>query len=338
METKVQLTGRQKAAVFCIQIGADSSAEIFRHLRDDEIELLTVEIARAEKVPVEVCDDILQEFVELGTGERYLRSGGINYAREVLEKALGRDKAKDILFRLTASIRRKPFDSLRNTDPTQLAGYLQNEHPQTVAVVMAHLPPVQAAAVMASLPPERQADVIRRVSSLERTSPDMLREAERVLERKLTSLSGQEDENGNIGGIQWAVDVLNAVDRTTERNVLETLGVSDPDLADEISQKMFMFEDIVKLDNRTVQRILRDVDLNKDLPVAMKGAKEEVWQKITGNLSTRMAQALKESVEYLGPVRIRDVEEAQARIVNLIRNLEERGEIQISRGGEDEFI
>jgi len=338
LEKEVQLTSRQKAAIFCIQVGADASAEIFKRLRDDEIELLTVEIARAEKVDVKVCDDILQQFVEEATAERYIRSGGIDYARQVLEKALGREKAKEVLFRLTASIRRQPFDSLRDTDPTQLAGYLQNEHPQTIAVVLAHLPPAQAAAAMANLPPERQADVIRRVSNLERTSPEMLREAEKVLEKKLSALGSQERRNANAGGIQWAVEVLNAVDRSTERNVMETLSLWDPDLAGEIAQRMFVFEDIVKLDNRTVQRILRDVDMNRDLPLAMKGVKEEVWEKITSNVSARVAQALRESVEYLGPVRIRDVEEAQTRIVNLIRSLEERGEIQINRGGDDEFI
>jgi len=338
LEETVQLTSRQKAAIFCIQVGADASAEIFKRLRDDEIELLTVEIARAEKVPVKVCDDILQQFVEEATAERYIRSGGIDYARQVLEKALGREKAREVLLRLTSSIRRKPFDSLRDVDPAQLAGYLQNEHPQTIAVVLAHLPPVQAAAAMASMPPERQADVIRRVSNRGRTSPAMLREAEKVLEKKLSAMGAQERGNGSVDGIQWAVEVLNAVDRSTERNVMETLSLWDPDLAGEIAQRMFVFEDIVKLDNRTVQRILRDVDMNRDLPLAMKGVKEEVWEKITGNLSTRMAQALRESVEYLGPVRIRDVEEAQARIVNLIRSLEERGEIQISRGGDDEFI
>jgi len=338
LQTEGKLTSRQKAAIFCIQVGADRSAEIFRHLTDEEIESLTVEIAKAEKVSAETCNQILEEFVEMATQEQYIRSGGLQYAREVLEKALGRERARDILLRLTAAIRRRPFDSLRNIDPAQLAGYLQNEHPQTIAVVMAHLPPYQAAQVMAGMPPERQADIIRRVSNLERVSPEMLREAEKVLEKKLLASGLQEDRNGKVGGIQWAVDVLNSVDRTTERNVMETLSVWDPDLATEISQRMFVFEDIVKLDNRTVQRILREVDFNRDLPLAMKGAKEEVWAKITGNLSTRMAEALREAVEYLGPVRIREVEEAQSRIINVIRSLEERGEIQINRGGEDEFI
>ncbi|MDF2627103.1 MAG: fliG [Symbiobacteriaceae bacterium] len=332
------LSGRQKAALFCIQVGADYSAKILKHLSDQEIEILTVEIAQARKVPTDVGEAVMKEFVEMAMAERYIRAGGIDYARELLEKALGTDRAKDILQRLTSSLRRRPFDSIRQTDPGQLAGFLQNEHPQTIAVVMAHLSADQAAVVMAALPPERQADVVRRVSALERTSPEMLREVERVLERKLSALVAQES-SAVVGGLSWAVDVLNNVDRTTERNIMENLNLFDPELANEIAQRMFLFDDIVKLDNRAVQRILREVDMNKDLPLAMKGCKDEVWRKISSNLSTRAAEALKESVEYLGPVRIRDVEEAQTKIVGVIRTLEEKGEIQISRGvNADEYI
>lgn len=338
IQVSVALTGGQKAALFCIQIGAEKSARIIKHLRDDEIELLTIEIAQARKVSSEVSEDVMQEFVELAMAEKYLRAGGIDYARELLEKALGRDRAKDILQRLTSSLRRRPFDSIRQTDPSQLAGFLANEHPQTIAVVLAYLPPTQASGVMAALPLDRQADIIKRVSAIDRTFPEMLREVEKVLERKLSALTAQE-ATAPAGGITWAVDVLNSVDRTTERHIMETLNSFDPDLAKEIAQRMFLFDDIVTLDNRAVQRVLRDIDMVKDLPLAMKGAKEEVWRKLTTNLSTRAGQALKESVEFLGPVRIRDVEEAQTRIVNTIRTLEEQGEIQISRGGgQDEFI
>lgn len=332
------LGGRQKAALFCIQIGAEQSARLLKHLTDEEIELLTVEIAQVRKVSAEMGEEIMQEFVELATAERYIRAGGIDYARELLEKALGAERAKEILQRLTSSLRRRPFDSIRQTDPTQLAGFLQNEHPQTIAVVMAHLTPDRAAVVMGALPPERQADVVKRVSALERTSPEMLREVEKVLERKLSALVAQES-TAAAGGLNWAVDVLNSVDRSTERNIMESLSLFDPELANEIAQRMFLFDDIVKLDNRAVQRILREIDLNKDLPLAMKGSKDEVWRKVTANLSTRAGEALRESVEYLGPVRIRDVEEAQTRIVNVIRSLEEKGEIQIARGvGADEYI
>lgn len=337
MTESVSLTSRQKAAILCIQIGAEQSAKILKYLRDDEIELLTVEIAQARKVSPELRDNVLQEFVELATAERYIRTGGIAYARELLEKALGETRAREILQRLTTSLRRRPFDSIRQTDPAQLAGFLQNEHPQTIAVVMAHLQADQAAVVLSGLPAERQADVVRRVSTIERTSPEMVREVEKVLQRKLTALGTQ--ESTTAGGIKWAVDVLNGVDRSTERGIMAALADRDPELAAEIAQRMFLFDDIVKLDDRTVQRILRDVDMNRDLPLALKGSKEEVWRKIMANLSKRSGETLRESVEYLGPVRIRDVEEAQAKIVNLIRTLEEKGEIEIARGGaEDDFI
>jgi flagellar motor switch protein FliG len=333
----VPLVGRQKAAVFCIQAGAERSAKILKHLRDEEIELLTVEIAQASKVTGGVRDEVLQEFIDLATAEKYIRTGGIDYARTLLEKALGERRAQDILQRLTSNLRKRPFDSVRHTDPSQLAGFLQNEHPQTIAVVMAHLSPDQAAIVIAGLPPERQADVIKRVSTIERTSPEMLREVERVLERKLSAQVSQ--ERTAAGGLAWTVEVLNRVDRSTERAIMDVLSRFDPELATEIAARMFLFDDVVKLDDRTVQRILRDVDMNKDLPLALKGSKDEVWRKIKNNLSKRAADLMKESVELLGPVRIRDVEEAQARIVGLIRKLEESGEIQIGRGGvEDEFI
>lgn len=332
-----KLTGRQKAAVFCINIGAARSAAILKHLRDDEIEMLTVEIAQARRVTAEERDAVFNEFITVATADKHIRSGGIDYARDMLEKALGENRAREIMQRLTSHLRRRPFDAVRRTDPVHLASFLQNEHPQTVAVIMAHLSPEQAAVVLTGLPQERQADIVRRVATLERTSPEFLREAEKVLERKVSAIVTQ--ESSVAGGINWAVDVLNRVDRATEKGIMGLLSTDDPELANEIAQRMFLFDDIVSLDDRTVQRVLREVDMNKDLPLALKAAKEEVWRKIMNNISKRAGETLKEAVQFLGPVRIRDVEEAQARIVALIRKLEETGEIQISRGGgADEFI
>lgn len=337
MNESFPITTRQKAAIFCINIGAEYSAKILKFLRDDEIEMLTVEIAQARKVTIEERDDVLQEFVQLATAEKFIRTGGIGYARDLLERAMGEKRATEILQRLTASLRKRPFDSVRRTDPTHLAGFLQNEHPQTIAVVLAHLSPEQAAVVLTGLPPERQSDVFKRVSTIERTSPEMLREVERVLERKLSAMAAQ--ESSSAGGLPWAVEVLNRVDRSTERKIMEVLSESDPELANEISQQMFLFDDIVTLDDRAIQRVLRDIDMSKDLPMALKASKEEVWRKILANVSKRAGELLREAVEYLGPVRIRDVEEAQARIVAAIRKLEEAGEVQINRGGAaDEFI
>lgn len=336
-EKDKKLSGRQKAAVFCINIGAARSAKILQHLRDDEIEMLTVEIAQARKVSADERDAVLGEFITVATADKHIRSGGIDYAKELLEKALGENRAREIMTRLTSHLRRRPFDAVRRTDPVHLASFLQNEHPQTVAVIMAHLSAEQAALVLTGLPQERQADIIRRVSTIERTSPEFLREAERVLERKVSAIVTQ--ESTVAGGINWAVDVLNRVDRATEKGIMGLLSTGDPELANEIAQRMFLFDDIVQLDDRTVQRVLREVDMNKDLPLALKAAKEEVWRKIMNNISKRAGETLKEAVQFLGPVRIRDVEEAQARIVALIRKLEETGEIQISRGGgADEFI
>ncbi|HEY3367212.1 MAG TPA: flagellar motor switch protein FliG [Symbiobacteriaceae bacterium] len=332
-----KLSGPQKAAILSINVGSDLSARMIQHLADEEIEALTVQIARAEKVSATERDDLFQEFIEITTAERYIHSGGIDYARQLLGKAIGERRANDILQRLTTHLRKRPFDSVRRTDPSQLAGFLQNEHPQTVSVVLAHLPADQAALVIADLPPERQADIIKRIATLDPTSPEMLREAERVLERKLSALMAQ--ESSAAGGVNWVVDVLNRVDRSTERGIMGTLSAEDPELANEIAQRMFLFEDIVRLDDITVQRVLRDVDMNKDLPLALKAAKEEVWRKITSNVSRRTSDALREAVDLLGPVRIRDVEEAQARIVGLIRKLDEMGEIQLTRGEQqDEFI
>ncbi len=337
VSTDDKLAGRQKAALFCINVGPDLSAHILKHLSDEEIELLIVEVARAGKVTAETRDDVLQEFIEMTTAHRYIRSGGIDYAREILAKALGEERATEILKRLSTALRKRPFDSLRTYDPIQLASFLQNEHPQTVAVILAHLAPDQAAVILADMPPERQADIIRRVATLDPTMPEMLREAEGVLERKLSAASTK--ESSAAGGIPWVVDVLNRVDRSTERSIMGQLEEWDAELAQEISQRMFLFEDIVQLDDFTVQQILRRLDLTRDLPLALKAAKDEVWQKILSNVSKRNADAIREAVELLGPVRIRDVEEAQARIVATIRDMEARGEIQIVRGGaEDEFI
>lgn len=334
---KGTVSDRQKAAILCIELGALQAAKIMKHLRPDELELLTFEIAQCERITTETRDNVLREFAELTTAQRFIRNGGIDYAREVLEEALGEKRARELLERLTSTLQKRPFDGLRRIDPGQLAGFLQNEHPQTIAVVMAHLPPEMAAVVLTGLPPDRQADVIQRCSLIERTSPEMLREVERVLERKLSALVSS--ESTTAGGVTWAVEVLNRVDASTERTIMEHLGRTDPDLAQEIAERMFLFTDIIKLDDVSVQRVLRDVDMQKDMPMALKGAPDEVWRKITNNISRRAAESLKEAVDFLGPVRIRDVEAAQARIIAVIRRLEEQGEIQITKGGvEDEFI
>ena len=329
------LTGKQKAAILLISLGPEVSAEIFKHLRDEEIEELTIEIANIRKVSADDKASILSEFHDLLVAKDVISSGGIEYAREVLEKALGNQKALDIIQRLTATLQVKPFDFVRKTDPAQLLNFIQSEHPQTIALIIAYLAPDQAATILSALPPDRQADVARRIAMMDSTSPDVIRDVERLLERKRSTVVSTDFTSA--GGVQSVVDILNRVDRTTEKTIMESMEIQDPEMAEEIKKRMFVFEDIVQLDDRAIQQILRDVD-SKDLALALKGSNEEVGAKVQRNMSKRASDMLKEDMEYMGPVRLRDVEDAQQRIVNIIRKLEEAGEIVIARGGGDEVI
>ena len=330
------LTGRQKAAILLIALGPAVSSKVFPHLSEDEIEALTLEIAAQRQVTPDTRDRVLNEFYELALAQSYISQGGIEYAKELLDRALGSNKALEIIQRLTASLQVRPFDFVRKTDPAQLLSFIQNEHPQTIALIMAYLSPEQASIVLGALPPDRQADVARRIAIMDRTSPEVLREVERVLERKLAS-AVQSDYTA-AGGVEAVVEVLNRVDRSTEKGIMESLAVQDPHLAEEIKKRMFLFEDIVHLDNRAIQRILRDVDMSKDLPLALKVVGDEVKRKITGNISKRAAENLKETMDFMGPGRRRAVEEAQTRIVAVVRRLEEDGEIVLSRGGGDDIV
>lgn len=277
----------------------------------------------------------MSEFYEICLAQQYIAEGGIGYAKELLEKALGEEKAKDVIGKLTASLQVRPFEFIRKTDPSQLLNFIQDEHPQTIALILSYLPASQASMVVSSLPPEKQADVARRIAQMDRTSPDVIKQVEKVLERKLSSLVNQ--DYTIVGGVDAIVSILNSVDRGTEKHIMETLEVEEPELADEIRKKMFVFEDILSLDDRAIQRVLRDVD-NSDLALALKGATEEVQNVILNNLSKRLAVMIKEDMEYMGPVRMKDVEEAQQKIVNIIRKLEDSAEIVIARGGGDEII
>ncbi|MCK8823554.1 flagellar motor switch protein FliG [Fuchsiella alkaliacetigena] len=329
------LSGKEKAAVLLISLGPDLSAEVFKHLEDEEIEELTLEIANQKQVPTEIKDDVMDEFHQMCVAFDYLSQGGINYAREVLEKALGENQAESIIKRLTSSLQVRPFDQLRKTDPAQILNFIQNEHPQTIALIMAHLDPEQASSIMSALGPEVQTEVAKRIAEMDRTSPEILKEVEKVLEQKLASL--MTEDYATAGGLDSIVDILNLVDRATEKTILDDLDEEDPELAEDIKQRLFVFEDIVILTDRAVQMVLRDIDM-EDLALALKTVDDEVSQKIFSNLSKRASDMLKEDIEFMGPVRIRDVEEAQQRIVAEIRRLEEAGDIVIDRGGDDEVI
>lgn len=330
-----EMSNQQKAAILFITLGPEYSAKIFQHMADDEIEKITLEIASQKQVTPEQKRLVISEFYQMAMAKNYISTGGLEYAQNVLEKALGSEKAASIISRLTTSLQVRPFDFLKKTDPAQLLNFIQNEHPQTIALIMAYLDPDQAATILASLSQERQAEVARRIAMMDRTSPEVLREVERVLERKLSSLVTQDFTTA--GGVKAIVEVLNRVDRTTEKTIIETLEVDNPELTEEIKRLMFVFEDIVMLDDRSLQMVLREVD-TKDLSLALKATPKEVAAKVFKNMSTRAADMLREEIEYMGPVKIRDVEEAQQKIVNVIRNLEDKGEIVVSRGKGDEMI
>jgi len=330
-----QMTGLQKAAVLLIAMGPEKSALIFKHLKEEEIEELTLEIANTRSVTPQVKENVIEEFYQVCLAQQYIAEGGINYAKELLEKSFGNDKAMDVISRLTASLQVKPFEFVRKADASQLFNFIQDEHPQTIALILSYLPAAQAAQIISALPPDRQADVAKRIAVMDRTSPDVIKEVEKVLESKLASLVNQ--DYTIIGGVDAVVDILNTVDRGTEKHIMETLEIEEPELADNIRKKMFVFEDILLLDDRAIQRVLRDVE-NSDLSVSLKGANEQVQNAIFNNLSKRLAAMIKEDMEFMGPVRMKDVEEAQQKIVAVIRKLEDAGEIVISRGGGDEII
>jgi flagellar motor switch protein FliG len=330
-----ELTGRQKAAVFLVTIGSEISAEIFKHLREDEIESLTFEIARLESVDSEERDRVLLEFQELMMAQDFITTGGIEYARELLEKSLGSQKAVDIINRLTSSLQVRPFDFVRRTDPMHLLNFIQQEHPQTIALILAYLEPQKASIILSSLPHEIQSDVAKRIATMDRTSPETLREVERVLEKKLSTLSSE--DYTAAGGVESIVEILNLVDRSTEKTIIESLEEEDPELAEDIKKRMFVFEDIVMLDDRAIQKVMREVDTS-ELAKALKSVDTEVQDKIFRNMSKRAATLLKEDMEYMGPIRMKDVEEAQQKIVSIIRKLEEQGEIVVARAGEDELV
>ena len=329
------LSGREKAAILLVALGTERASKIYKHLREDEIEQLTLEIANLKRVDSETKQQVLEEFYEICIAQKYIDEGGIEYAKEILERALGNQKALELINKLTSSLQVRPFDFARKADPAHLLNFIQNEHSQTIALILAYLRPEQAAIILSALPQEKQADVAARIAMMDRTSPDVIKEVERVLEKKLSSMVTADFTSA--GGIQSVVDILLSVDRGTEKHIMESLEVQDSELAEEIKKRMFVFEDIVYLDNRSIQRFLREVD-NNDLALALKGSSEDVAEVIFSNMSKRLQEMIKEDMQFMGPVRLRDVEEAQQKIVNIIRRLEDAGEIVIARGGGDEVI
>ncbi|SIS37652.1 flagellar motor switch protein FliG [Salimicrobium flavidum] len=330
-----KLSGKQKAAALLISLGPDVAAQVYKHLSEEEIEQLTLEISSVQKVEGSQKEEILEQFHQIAIAQDYISQGGISYAKEVLEKAVGNDEASNILNRLTSSLQVKPFDFARKADPGQILNFIQNEHPQTIALVLSYLDATQAGQILSELPQDAQADIARRIATMDSTSPEVINQVEQVLEKKLSATVT--NDYTETGGIEAVVEVLNGVDRSTERTILDSLESQDPELAEEIKKRMFVFEDIVTLDNRGIQRIIREVN-NEDLQLSLKVASDEVQEVVFSNMSERMVGNFKDEMEFMGPVRLRDVEEAQMRVVGTIRRLEEIGEIVIARGGGDDII
>ncbi|MCA1030069.1 flagellar motor switch protein FliG [Bacillus timonensis] len=335
-DTSGVLNGKQKAAILLIALGPDVSASVYKHLSEEEIEKLTLEISGVRRVEFNAKEEVLEEFHQIAIAQDYITQGGIAYAKTVLEKALGSEQAATIISRLTSSLQVKPFDFARKADSAQILNFIQSEHPQTIALILSYLDPEKAGQILSELPQDMQADVARRIATMDSTSPEIINEVEQILEKKLSTTAVTHDYT-QTGGIEAVVEVLNGVDRSTERTILDALEIQDPDLAEEIKKRMFVFEDIVTLDNRAIQRIIRDVE-SADLMLSLKVASEEVKEIVFSNMSKRMSDTFKEEMEYMGPVRLKDVEEAQSRIVSTIRRLEDAGEIVISRGGGDDII
>lgn len=331
------MSNSQKVAALLIALGPKAASEIMKNIEDEtEVEHIALEIASLQRVNPEILNEILAEFYTLFQASGYLATGGVGYARQLLEEAYGENQADKILERLVATLQTNPFDFFNNADPSQLATSFQNENPQLVALVLAYLKPERAAAVLSALSPEMQADVALRIADMDRTNPEVLREVERIMENKFSSVVTA--DFSMAGGIESLAEIINRSDRTTEKAILDSLEMKDPEIAEQVRELMFVFEDIIDLDDRSIQRVLREVDL-KDLAMSLKGSNEDVKEKIFKNMSERASAMLKDDMEYMGPVRAKDVQEKQQYIVSIIRALEGAGEIVVSRGAEeDDFI
>lgn len=334
-ELQQKVTGAQKAAAVIIALGTDTASKIYKFLREDELEQITYEIARMSHVSQDDMDEILNDFYHLCLTEKVVTDGGVEYARDVLEKAYGAQEASSLLERVTKSLRSKAFEFLRKADYKNLLTTIQNEHPQTIALILSYARADQAATVIAELPPDKQVDVVQRIATMDRTSPDVIKIVENNLANKFSNMFDLDFTQ--FGGVDYAADVMNNMDRAAEKNIFDELNRKDSGLSEEIRKKMFVFEDITILDDMSIQRFLREVD-SKDLVYALKGANKDVADIIFKNMSNRSADTVKSDLEYTHNVRLKDVEEAQQRIVGVIRRLESEGELVISKGGKDEII
>ena len=328
--------GVRKAAILLIQMGRERAAQVFAHLSDSEVEQISAEIARLDSINSSETDGVLAEFRDLMVARAHINQGGLSFAQQLLEQSLGPERASEVIARLNAAAVQMPFQFLHRADPAQLRSFIIDEHPQVIALVLAHMTPDKASLLLSGLSPDMQAEVAHRIAVMDRTSPAIIKAVESTLERRLSSML-QPAESSRVGGLEPLVNIINRSDRSTERQIVEGLEALDPVLADEIKSKMFMFEDVTTLEDRSIQLVLREVD-SAELALALKGVSDAVRDKITKNLSERAATNLIEEVELLGTVRLRQVEEAQQNIIRIIRRLEEQGQIMVRRGNDDEFV
>lgn len=329
------LTPEQKAAAVIVSLGAEKASKVYKHLSESEIEKLTIEVAKLGHVPPEQTEDVLDEFYKTCLTQKVVTDGGMEYARSVLEKAFGETTTQALLEKLSKSLKMRPFEFIRKSSVKNLFSFLQHERPQTIALVLSYADADQASTVISELPKEKRIKVVECVAKMESASPDAIKIVESTLKKRFENILTT--DYTTIGGIDYIADVMNHMDRGNEKFIFDELGKDNSELADTIRKKMFVFEDILLLDDRAIQRVLRDVD-NADLGVALKAANEEVQNVIFKNLSKRLAAMIKEDMEFMGPVRMKDVEEAQQKVVSVIRKLEDSGEIVISRGGGDEIV
>lgn len=331
----LNVNAKQKAAVVMVAMGSEYAAKIYRNLKDDEIEQLTLEVATLQKLDSDDMNAVLSEFYEMCLAQKFIVEGGVDYAKDILEKAFGIQNARNVIDKVIVSIGNKAFDFMKKTDPKHLYNFIQNEHPQTIAIILAHATKVQSSAVLGMLTKEKQAEVIERIARMDRTSPDTIKEVEAVLQRRISSIGAM--DVGDIGGVKFTAELMNSVDRGTERFIFDIIGKKDAELVEEIRKLMFVFEDIASLDDLAMQILVREID-PKDLVQALKNSPEELKEVFFKNMSKRNAEQVQEDIEYARNIRARDIEAAQQRIVAKVRELEESGQIVVSRGGEDEIV
>lgn len=330
------LPGARKAAILLCSLSRDVATGLMAALGPDVLESVTLEIARLDRVDQQEQDVVIEEFYTLGLARQHADQGGLEYARSLLKGSVAEEQAAEILTTVEQSIRETPFSFLRNADPENLLAFILDEHPQTIALILSHLSPQQATEVLAGLPSERQIDVVRRIANMEQTNPEVIREVESGLESRLAAVVSQTLEKA--GGVDAVAEILNLADRSTERGILESLEEEDPDLVEQIRRLMFVFEDILHVNDKGIQAVLKEVD-NSELALALKAASDELKAKVFGNMSERAASMIKEEMEYMGPVRLSDVESAQQRIVDVVRRLEDAGELIVQgRGGEEDVV